>query len=98
MSDIVRCSNTKCGKSLGTRDDHEGHEMGTPWGYADDYTFCDECAPAAEKHFDIACAHTDGPGAAADCPGKDGDPPAPHTCRWTEEERKAAEVAFTHYR
>jgi hypothetical protein len=96
---LVTCSNTKCGKSLGTLGDHEGHEMGTPWGYADDYTFCDECAPEADKNFDIACAHTDGPGGAAECLGKDDViPPIPHTCKYTEAEREAAKLAFKHYR
>ena len=89
-----QCSNTNC---INKFPRYKGHEMGTPSGYGDDYSFCDECAPAAKLHFNIACYHSGGMVAAPSCEGSDGDN-KPHTCHFSAEQRQEAKNAFRNYR
>jgi hypothetical protein len=88
----MKCSNLNC---LNEFHENEGHEMGTPSGYADDYAFCDACAVVAKKHFDIAAKHDGGMVSAPDCGGWDD---KPHTCSFSEEELSKAKIAFHSYR
>lgn len=81
-----------CKKKLLSCD--EGIEMGTPSGYGDDYTFCVDCATAAEKNFEIAEWHDGGMVAAPQCGGDENNP---HTCPFSEEERAATRLAFKSY-
>jgi hypothetical protein len=101
MAKTINCSNTKCSNKLTINKwgEHNGHEMGPPSGYADDYVFCDKCAPIAENHFDIASYHDGGMMSDPACEGKlRGQNDKPHTCPFTEEERNEAMLAFDNYR
>ena len=91
----MKCSNTKCSNTFRNG---QGFETGTPSGYADDYVFCKQCAPLADKHFTIAGYHDGGMIAAPECEGRFDDPTIPHTCPFTEEERNEAKEAFKNYR
>jgi hypothetical protein len=91
---IVHCAN--CRKELGPYGEHEGHEMGTPSGYADDYIFCDSCASSAKIHFEIACRHDGGMVSDPECKGSEAHG-IPHTCCYSKEQLKASYEAFRHY-
>jgi hypothetical protein len=69
--------------------------MGTPSGYGDDYIFCNDCAPKAKIHFEIAACHDGGMVSAPDCEGDDDK--IPHTCRFSKEQLIAAREAFKRY-
>lgn len=92
----MKCSNTECAKKIPKG---KGNETGTPSGYADDYVFCDDCWPVADKHFTIAQWHDGGMIVAPSCEGRDNEEPKiPHTCPFTEEELEEAKLGFKHYR
>jgi hypothetical protein len=91
----MKCSNIKCSNEFS---EDEGYETGTPSGYADDYIFCNNCAPVVKKHFDIAGWHDGGMVSEPPCQARLDKPEISHTCPFSEKELNEAKLAFRNYR